>query len=472
MRRDVTVLPKGWTNRGEAYIQKGQRRLIIWSGIPDERALVHIYHFGQNQDFARFLAPADAPHPDRQEPSCARYNSCGGCPMMHLTEDGQRRAKLRSLHGLLGEVGLADVTPDTVVSAPDNDWDYRHVVKLVVGRSDQGHLRVGTRGRDGRSIITIPNCPVSTPTLRKLMISSAHHLRQLELDPYEPRRHRGVMRYIVLRQSRQTGKVLVTLVAGQKDRRLWHLAERVAADNPTVVGVHLHYNDLEGNAIFARDEDGNVPTMPIRGQETIEERLGGLRLNVGAGDFFQVNPAVAERIMADVVAAFDGDRDRPVVDLYSGVGGFTLGLCRAHGWALGVEGVTGAVQRAKDNARLNNLGAEFIAGEVATVLPEIAARLDGRAPVVMVDPARRGLEEGVIDALAALQPARLAYLSCNPRTLARDLKRFTDDGWRVDQVTAYDMFPQTAHLEVLAMLSPQTPPPPATRRAPRRRIVR
>jgi 23S rRNA (uracil1939-C5)-methyltransferase len=203
----------------------------------------------------------------------------------------------------------------------------------------------------------------------------------------------------------------------------------------------------------------------------LEEELAGVRLQVGPGDFFQTNPGVADRIARDLVELLAPFRDRPVLDLYCGVGGFTLALAQSHGWAYGAEVVEGAIARARENARLNHLPAEFGVGRVAEIVPELARRTAGQGPVVVVDPARRGLEEGVIESVLSLQPAAVAYLSCNPRALARDLALFTARGWSLSHIAAYDMFPQTAHLETLVMLLPPSPPE-VTRRAPRRRVVR
>lgn len=469
---DITVTPKEWNPRGEAIIQKGHRRLIIWSGIPGEPARVRVYHQGQNQDLARFIAPAQRAHPHRREPPCGKYTLCGGCPLMHLDEPGQHKARLYMLKKHLTGIGLAHKAPTTIVASPDGTTGYRHIIKLVVGYSDMGHIRVGARGRDGRTIVPVPNCDVATPELHRIMVSIAHHVIQLGIEPYNWRTGHGSLRYIVVRQSRTTGQLLLTLVSGQKSPKIGDLAEALTGDNPTIAGIHLHLNDTDGNAIFDRDEDGMVGTLPLRGNPTIIDKLGDIDLAIGPGDFFQVNPAVANQIVEDVVELFAADRARAVVDLYSGVGGFALALGQHHGWAIGVEGIAGATIRARENAKRNGIAAEFVTGSVGEVLPEIRQRLDGRAPVVIVDPARRGLGGDVVKELLALEPARIAYLSCNPRTLVEDLKDFLSAGWDVRMIRAYDMFPQTAHLEVLVELVPPIAPPEPIRRSPRRKIVR
>lgn len=469
--RDIRITPQTWSPRGESVVQGNRKELILWGAIPGEEAFAHLYHEGEHQDRARFIRPAGAPHPLRREPPCDRYNVCGGCPLMHLNAEGQVRAKLYMVKAALAEHGLEAHAPTTMVASPDGDEAFRHVAKVAVGVSDLGHLRVGAFGRDSHHVVPIPSCNVVTPAIREVMKVIAHHVIDLQIYPYEPALERGLLRHVVIRQSRSTGEILITMVAARKLPLLWELAERLAGNLSQVVGVHLHVNDDPGNAIFIRDADGVTETIPMRGKDAIEESLGGLRLRVGPADFYQTNPSMAERLVADVVQSFAEDPGRPAVDLYCGVGGITLALARSQGWAFGVEGVESAVDRARENATLNKLSAEFAAGDVGEILPDLARRLAGTGPVVCVDPARRGLEPEVAAAIRALEPARLVYVSCNPRALARDLAELVGAGWRVDGIQAYDMFPQTSHTELLARLSPPAPPA-ADRRPPRRKVVR
>ena len=161
----------------------------------------------------------------------------------------------------------------------------------------------------------------------------------------------------------------------------------------------------------------------------------------------------------------------PVVDLYAGVGGMALQASRRSGWALGVETIEGAVVHARESARRNGLTAEFLCEDVFHAMPDVHKRLGGRRPVVVVNPARRGLEDGVIDEIVKLEPRRIGYISCNPRALARDLALLRDKGFTIGQLELFDMFPNTPHVEVLVVLegkaTDQREP-----RAPRRKVVR
>ncbi|NOY24874.1 MAG: 23S rRNA (uracil(1939)-C(5))-methyltransferase RlmD [Oligoflexia bacterium] len=475
------LTPDHWHQRGEAVVsgsrQPGTRPfdekpVDVWGGIPGEAAQVEMLHTGRNRVVGRFFRPAGQPHRLRREPPCQHYTPCGGCPFMHLQQEGQVMARLSLVRDALTDVGLESLAPATLTQGPDGPFGYRHTVKLTVGRTDQGHIRVGTFTRHTHRVVPIPDCHVATPTLRLAMSAAAHAIIELDIWPFEPQTGRGTLRHLVMRQSRSTGHVLVTIVAGSRNRSLDRLAEQITQSVHQVAGVHLHLNADPGNAIFARDEeDGTIRTLRLGGQDQIEERLGGITLAVGPGDFYQANPGMAEQVSRDLLDLLTPDRQRPVVDLYCGVGGFSLALGRAHGWALGVESVGGAVRRAKENARRNRVSAEFIAGDTLDLLPELRTRLESRHPVVLVDPSRRGLGDGVIPGILSLEPARIAYLSCNPRALARDLDKLQELGWTVRQIRAYDMFPQTAHVETLAILDPPLAPPTGLG-APRRRVVR
>lgn len=473
-RPTKVITPVRWHPRGEATTEPleggGDKPIDVWAGIPGEAGHAEKLFEGRNRITARFVR-ADDPHPGRRDPPCDRYDLCGGCPFMHMQPDTQADARLALVADALAGAGLDVPAPTELVPSPDGVEGYRHTVKLVVGRSDRGHLRVGAYSRNTHRIVAIPGCNVATPALRRVMSQVAHHIIELDIWPFDPETGRGTLRHIVLRESRSTGEVLVTLVAGNHTRTLSTFCEQLATTASEVVGIHLHLNSEPGNNIFQRDEHGEVLTLNLRGKAMIEEDLAGASLLIGPGDFYQANPGMADRIARDMRDLLEADRARPVVDLYCGVGGLSLVLGQEHGWACGVEVVGGAVLRARENARRNRVQAEFHAGDVAGVLPQLAERLAERHPVLVVDPARRGLAEGVIDAMLEIEPARIAYLSCNPQALARDLADLVGRGWTVRELRAYDMFPQTAHVELLALLDPPEEPPEG-RRAPRRRVVR
>ncbi len=468
MAKILRIIPRYWSPRGEAMGSLRGKPVMVWGGIPDEKAEAKLTRMGHNRDYAVWVGSPE-PSVQRVEPSCPKYSACGGCPMMHLSEQGQHDARRRMVVSALNDEGLNDVKVGKVHPSPDGNTDFRHVVKLGVGFSEQGSLRVGAWGRHDRSIVPIPMCEVATPDLRTLMGHIAHNVREYRLGPYDPQNDRGVLRAFVLRQSRSTGDIHITISAGRRPRVLQEFADDVARMNK-VSGVSLHLNSEPGNAIFSRDEEGNIPMRLLAGTPYIEEELLGVTYRIGPGDFFQTNPAMAEELYRHTLNKLELKHGQSFVDLYAGVGGMALAASRVTGYALGVEGIAGAVASARDTARRQKLPAEFMVGWVQDVLPDLKERLQGMRPVVVVNPARRGLEADVIDSLHALAPSKVAYVSCNPKALARDLVKFKELGYRIGQVELFDMFPNTAHVESVVVLESGQDSEPS-RRAPRRRVI-
>ncbi|MCA9566622.1 MAG: 23S rRNA (uracil(1939)-C(5))-methyltransferase RlmD [Myxococcales bacterium] len=467
MAKHVVVTPERWLPKGETEVTAGQHvPMVVWGGIVGEEARVKVVHKGQNQARAIF-EETDTPSPHRMQIPCDRYDPCGGCPMLHTDPEMQEMAHRSRVREALDRAGLDDVGLGAFTRSP-RMFDFRHVVKLGWGWSFDGkRSKVGAWGRRDRRIVPIPKCNVAAPVLRRVMTSLAHHSIEMGLVPYDPISDEGVMRGAVIRASSKTGEVLVTLVAGRIPKKLDELAERIAQDNGEVVGVWVHVNMDEGNGLFHADEDGSIGMKALTGRDWIEEELDGIGIRVGPGDFYQTNPAMALPLYERTLNQLAPGPEDAVVDLYSGVGGLTLLAARRCGLAIGVEAVEGAVRRARESARRNRLNAEFIAGDVQEELPAIAKRLSH--PLVIVDPARRGLHPDVREGLVEMRPRKLAYISCNASSMARDLAVFREAGAIVHDPELFDMFPHTAHVECLTIVEFEVE---EARRAPRRKLLR
>jgi 23S rRNA (uracil1939-C5)-methyltransferase len=467
MAKHVTVTPERWLPKGESIIEEGRRRpLVVWGGIVGEEARVKVVHRGQNQSHALFEEAVE-PSPHRMQIPCDRYDPCGGCPMMHTDPAMQEAAHRSRVREALNGAGLPDVEIGTWTPSP-RMFDFRHVVKLGWGWSFDGKRpKIGAYGRRDRRIVPIPKCNVAAPVLRRVMTSLAHHSIAMNLVPFDPITDEGVMRGAVLRASRTTGEVLVTLIAGRRPKKLNELAEAIASQNGEVVGVWVHVNMDEGNNLYSVGPDGSIGMKALTGKDWIEEDLDDIKVRIGPGDFYQTNPDMALPLYERTLERLALGPNDAFVDLYSGVGGLTMLASRRCGLAIGVEAVAGAVQRAQQSARRNRLTVEFIAGRVEDELPKLGERL--KHPVVAVDPARRGLEPDVRDALIALRPRRLAYISCSAQSLARDLAAFRAAGATIGTVDLFDMFPHTAHVESLTVVSFDVD---TSGRAPRRKLVR
>ena len=326
------------------------------------------------------------------------------------------------------------------------------VSKLVAGRARHGALRLGARNRDG-AIVPIPDCIVTDADLNNLGKQITFLLDRLQIFPYTPK-HKSGVRNIVMRKSALNGRILVTIVATRRTFHLESLAEHIAELSFNIQGVHLHLNNEQGNAIFVRDNQGRAKTSVLYGHRTLRERVGGTDYIMGPGDFFQVNLEVAHILRNAVVEFSKRFSKYPMVDLYCGVGFFALELAKVHGWCVGIEMVDAAIWNAKMAAQEQNINAEFITGDVYDEVDIVQQRIGKSSPFIVVDPARRGLEEGVVEEIDAMNPCAVAYVSCSTRSLVRDIERFQALGWKLESCSWYDMFPNTVHVEALALFIP------------------
>ena len=322
-----TVTPTWWSDKGEAVVD-GEPPVWVWGGIPGESAQVQTRRAGQNREYVVFKG-TQAPSKHRVEPPCVRYVACGGCPWLHVDGPGQADARVslvqRAFEGENIQVQVQDL-----VTVPDGLENFRHVSKLVCGVSDQGNYRLGAPGRFNRRIVTIPSCNILTPLLRQVTLAATHAMIDLDVRPYV-QGEGGLLRYVQVRQSLETGNVLVTLVVAYQARILDRMAEAISSKLASVVGVHLHVNEREDNNIYDRDEDGIVPTVRIFGQETLTERVGQVKVQVGPTDFFQTNPAVGHLLVDEIIEQAKLADGVPVVDLYCGVGGDHFECGQDHG---------------------------------------------------------------------------------------------------------------------------------------------
>jgi len=392
----------------------------------------------------------------RATPDCPAHGRCGGCVLQHYELAAQRRWKERRLECLLAaHASLAGASIAAMVPSP-RSLGYRNNAKLVAahqdggagpaGTADQGRLRrlvLGAYAPRAHQVVDLAGCAIVEPPLEAVAAALREVLQSHHVSTYDELRLTGDLRYAVLRANR-SGQVLATLVtSGDAFPAATRVAEALHAERPNVVGVVQNVNPSRGNAIFGARE------RTLWGQATIEDRIGEVRLRISSRAFFQANRDVARAAYQHIVQrAAPRSTDR-VVDAYTGVGGIALTLAPLCGTVVGIEENAGAVLDAEASAALNGItNARFVAGDVATRLAEI-----DHADLVVLNPPRKGCAQEVLQQVARLQPREIAYLSCAPETLVRDLGTLVGLGYRARELTPFDMLPHTTHLETLALLA-------------------
>jgi 23S rRNA (uracil1939-C5)-methyltransferase len=435
---------------GQSVGETGGHRVHVAGALPGERVAGVVEHVSRQSGgaWAR-LETVDAPSPARRPPACAAFGACGGCVLQHLDYAAQLAWKRERVARALGaHATLVDVKVDACVASP-RPLGYRNRSKLVIGKHD-GRLVLGAFAPRSHDVVDLAGCRIAEPPLDETAGALRTLLDEAGVRAYDERTLTGDLRHVVLRAN-HAGRVLAVWIVARPLRNGVELARQFRAARPEVIGVVEHQNRSRGNAIFF--DAGGTNERLLDGAGEIEERIEvarqTVRLVLAPGAFFQANREVAALAYAAIAGALGIQPTERVVDAYCGVGGIALTLARAAAEVLGIESHAGAVAGATASAVLNGIAnARFVAGDAAQALGQI-----DQADLVVLNPPRKGCASQVLTEIARLAPRAIAYLSCDPETLARDLATLATHGYHARAVTPFDMLPHTPHIEALAVLA-------------------
>ena len=425
-------------------VGRWQNQVVFIPGaLPGERVEARVRRLAKRHLEADLLTVLEA-SPDRQRPPCILADHCGGCSLQHCVESAQARIKQDHVQEALRRLGGLSVDPTPIWTAPQG-LGYRNRALIPLERSDNGAIRAGYYRRGSHRIVNMNRCPVLDPRIDQLVEPIKQDLTDTNWPVDVNLSGAGGLRHLALRVGHHSGDVLITLVSSHPNLPgLTAMAQAWMERWPQVVGVGLNLQPRSTNVVLG------PTTELVLGRPWLLERFAGVELRIAADTFFQVNTPQAERLVPLLVAFFGADQAPRLLDAYCGIGTFALPLAAAGATVLGLELHGQAVQQARANAERAGLpNSQFLEGDVGALLSEHLGGVDG----LVVDPPRKGLSDAARDAIGATPPPRLAYISCNPATLARDLGALCGSaGYRVERVQPVDFFPQTSHVESVALL--------------------
>ena len=387
------------------------------------------------------------PSPERMEPECPYAGKCGGCAYRHLTYPEELWAKRQRVQDALTRIGGLDLTVEEILGAK-NPEHYRNKSQYPVGADGSiGFFQARTH-----KVVPIRRCLIQTEAADRTAQAVGEWMRRYKISAYDETTGKGLVRHVCVRVNRKGESLCCVVVNGNKVPREPELAAYVTAAVPHTVGVLLNSNTRRGNVVLGDKY------RTLFGRNYLMDTLCGLEFKLSMPSFYQVNRDQAEVLYGKALEFAGLTGNETVLDLYCGIGTITLCLAKAAKRVIGAEIVPPAIRDAKENALRNHIeNAEFFCGDAA----DIAAKLesDGLRPdVVTVDPPRKGLAPEVIASVAAMGPEKVVYVSCDPATLGRDVKIFREFGYEAKRAAAVDMFPGTAHVETVVLLSRETNP--------------
>ncbi|MGM0899098.1 MAG: 23S rRNA (uracil(1939)-C(5))-methyltransferase RlmD [Bacillota bacterium] len=442
----LSVYVEDLTHDGAGVAKVEGYPLFIKEALPGETVTVHVLKTLKSYGFAKLIS-IEEKSADRIDAPCPVFEICGGCQLQHLSYEGQLKYKEKVVSDAMARLGKLPDVPVHPVKGMDNPWRYRNKSQIPFGLDD-GRVVAGFYQPRSHRIADTDICLIQTPEADTLMASLKRNLQDMGIEPYEEKTHRGMLRHVVIRKGRVTGELMVVLVTKkQKFPQAERAVELIRAALPDVTSIMQNVNPEKTNVIFGND------TINLWGKDIIEDRIGDVRFEISARSFYQVNPEQTEVLYGQALDYAGLTGTETVIDAYCGIGTISLFLAQRAKFVMGVEIVPQAIEDAKRNADLNGFtNTLFEAGPAEEVIPRWYK--DGKeADVLVVDPPRKGCDEALLQTMLEQKPERIVYVSCNPATLARDLRILEDGGYRTQEVQPVDMFPQTTHVECVAWLT-------------------
>lgn len=422
--------------------------LFVKDAVIGDTVQAKVTKAGKTYGYARVMEVL-SPSADRVTPVCPAAGPCGGCQLQALSYERQLTFKEEKVRNQLRRIGGFENPPVLPVIGMDKPYGYRNKAQFPIGRSKDGRIITGFYAGRTHSIIETPKCYLGNPVNEKILKIIIDWMEQYRVAPYDEEQHKGLVRHVLIRTGEgDPCQLMVCLVVnGQKLPHSEELVKHLCAVQG-MTSISYNINTGRTNVILGRE------VRHLYGNGYITDTIGEIRYRISPQSFYQVNPEQTRKLYATALEYAGLTGNEIVWDLYCGTGTITLFLARQAREVRGVEIVPAAIGDARANAAANGItNAQFYVGKAEEILPEMYAREQVRADVIVVDPPRKGCDQTLLDTILEMEPERVVYVSCGPATLARDLKILCAEKYELVKVQPVDMFAQTVGIENVCLLT-------------------
>lgn len=434
----VTATIVDLTYEGLGVAKVADYPLFVANALPSEKVKLQVTKVGKNFGYARVLQRFND-SPDRVKLPDKVYMQAGIAPLGHLSYSAQLKFKQQQLRNVYQKNHLdIDVLPTIGMDDPRG---YRNKAQIPV-RQVKGQLETGFYRRHSHQLLPLEDFYIQDPAIDHAVVVVRDLLRQYNIPAYDENRNRGVIRHIMVRRGHFSHEMMIVLITRTKEiPQAQKLILNILSQLPEVVSIMQSVVPKATNVILGKT------VKKLYGKSYIHDQILGHTFDISALSFYQVNPVQTEKLYQTAIDAAQLTGEETVIDAYSGIGTISLSLAPHAKYVYGMEVTEAAVADAKRNAKHNGIhNVKFEQGLAEDILPKWQA--DGiKADVLVVDPPRKGLASSFIDTVGKMQPKRIVYVSCNPATLARDLTRLQEFGYKASKTQPVDMFPLTQHVE-------------------------
>ncbi|HAT4283967.1 TPA: 23S rRNA (uracil(1939)-C(5))-methyltransferase RlmD [Clostridium perfringens] len=441
------IISQGYEGEGIAKIDN-KYPIFIEGALKGEKVKVRIVKVNKNFAYGKLMEVLEASE-ERVNPPCAIYKRCGGCKLQHASYKAQLDFKWDRVKDCVSKIGKLDPTIVKYPLGMENPWRYRNKVQLPIGLIN-GEVKIGFFAPRSHDIIDMESCLIQDEIGDKVVKLTREWIEKFNIRPYNvdgEYDEKGIVRHIMIRRGFTTNEVMIVLVTnGEKLPHKEEFVDLMVKNIPGIKSVIQNINSKKTNVILG------LESKTLWGEDTISDYIGDFRFNISPLSFFQVNPTQTEVLYGKALEYANLTGNEEVFDAYCGTGTITLFLSQKAKKVYGVEIIPQAIDNAWINAKENKVeNVEFFVGESEVVIPDLINK-GVKADVVVVDPPRKGCDKKLLDAITNIDAKKIVYVSCDPSTLGRDLQVLEENGYKTLEVQPVDMFPNTAHIENVALL--------------------
>lgn len=441
------IISQGYEGEGIAKIDN-KYPIFIEGALKGEKVKVRIVKVNKNFAYGKLMEVLEASE-QRVNPPCAIYKRCGGCKLQHASYKAQLDFKWDRVKDCVSKIGKLNPSIVKYPLGMENPWRYRNKVQLPIGLIN-GEVKIGFFAPRSHDIIDMESCLIQDEIGDKVVKLTREWIEKFNIRPYNvdgEYDEKGIVRHIMIRRGFTTNEVMVVLVTnGEKLPHKEEFVDLMVKNIPGIKSVIQNINSKKTNVILG------LESKTLWGEDTISDYIGDFRFNISPLSFFQVNPTQTEVLYGKALEYANLTGNEEVFDAYCGTGTITLFLSQKAKKVYGVEIIPQAIDNAWINAKENKVeNVEFFVGESEVVIPDLINK-GVKADVVVVDPPRKGCDKKLLDAITNIDAKKIVYVSCDPSTLGRDLQVLEENGYKTLEVQPVDMFPNTAHIENVALL--------------------
>ncbi|MCR4881699.1 MAG: 23S rRNA (uracil(1939)-C(5))-methyltransferase RlmD [bacterium] len=445
MEKILTLKIENFSSSGEGMAKHNGFVIFVENALPDD--LVKVEIIKENKHFAKAkILEIIKPSKGRVKPFCALYNACGACSLQSASYDFQLKLKKEIVQDAIRNIGGLNMDVQDVEPAPLTK-EFRCKIQYPTAQTKVSkRILAGYYKPKSHEIVNIKHCPIQPAICDEIVEYIRQKGQELNISCYDEKKKTGLLRHIVIRHSSLNGSNLVTLVVNDDTTHpdIKTLAQNIFQKFEKITGVCVNFNITKSNLILGKE------TVCLFGEDTIEEKILDKTFKIGANTFFQVNPKSAENIFGYVKEIIKNNYKEPVVlDAYAGIAAFGIVVSDVAKEVLSVEENESSTKLAQEVIKNNNIqNVQIKCADTGNFLTECSEKFD----IIILDPPRKGCDETTLREALRLSKGGIIYVSCNPATLARDLKYLVQNGARVKNIKPFDMFCHTPHVETVALI--------------------